>query len=58
MKKAMNRGKNTQPIVHALNAHQPGVVQARLLERHLQTPVHPKARSVGSGKDHRVVRAD
>lgn len=40
MKKAMNRGKNTQPIVHVLNVHQPGVVQARLLGRRLQTPVH------------------
>ena len=39
MKKAMNRGKNTQPIVRVLNAHQPGVVQAQLLGRRLQTPV-------------------
>jgi hypothetical protein len=58
MKKAMNQGKNTQPIVHVLNAHQPGVVQALLLGRHLQTPVRLKARPVGSGKDHRAVRAD
>lgn len=58
MKKAMNRGKNEPPIVHVLNAHQPCVVQARLLVRHLQTPVRLKARSAGTGKDHREVRAD
>jgi hypothetical protein len=54
----MNRETDTQPIVHVLNAHQPGVVQARLLGRRLQTPEHLKARSVGSGMDHRAVRAD
>lgn len=58
MKAAMNRETDTQPIVHVLNAHQPGVVQARLLGRRLQTPEHLKARSVGSGMDHRAVRAD
>ena len=54
----MNQGKNTQPIVHVLNAHQPGVVQVRLLGRRLQTPVRLKARSVGSGEDHCAGRAD
>jgi hypothetical protein len=58
MKNAMNGGKNTQPIVHVLNAHQPGVVQALLLGRRLQTPVHLKGQSVESGRDHRAVRAD
>ncbi len=58
MKKVMNRGKNTQPIVHVLHAHQPSVVQARLLGRLLRTPVRLQALSVGSGKGHRAVRAD
>jgi hypothetical protein len=58
MTKAVSRGKNTQPIVHVLYARQPGVVLARPLERHLQTPERLRARSVESGKDHRAVRAD
>ncbi len=58
MIKAVNRGKNTQPIVHVSHAHQPGVVLARPLGRHLQTPGRLRARSLESGGDHRAVRAD
>lgn len=42
----MNRGENTQPIVHVLHARQQGVVQARLLGLRPRPTVRQQAESL------------
>ena len=54
----MNQVENTRPIVHVLRVRQQDVVQDRLLDRRVRTPVRQQAQPVRSAKDHRVVRAD
>jgi hypothetical protein len=58
MKEAVNRGENTQPIVHVLHVRQQGIVRGRLLGRRLRTPVRQQAQFLGSEKGRRAVRAD